>query len=270
MRAYREEAGRAVALQALQEGFAAALLATDPAPPCGLGAASEAQRVKRFAVYRNNVNASLAAALAARFPVVERIVGAEFFRAMALVFIERHPPRSPVLAEYGGDFADFVAVFPPAAELPYLADTARLEWARNRAYHAADANALALDELSMIDPAHLADVRLVAHPALAVMRSPYPVVTIWRVNTHDEDVGRIVLANADGEAALVTRPDLDVLVTEVAPPTAALAEALAEGEPLGRAVSRANAAGTLDLAQSLALLFAAGAIAGIELPHALA
>lgn len=270
MRAHREEAGRASALKALQEGFAAALLASDPTPPCGLGAVSEAQRVKRFAVYRNNVNASLAAALAARFPVVERIVGAEFFRAMALVFIERHPPRSPVLAEYGAGFADFVAAFRPAAELPYLADTARLEWARNRAWHAADANALALDALSTFDPAHLADIRLVPHPALAVLRSPYPVVTIWRMNTHEDGVGRIAIANADGEAALVTRPGLDVLVTEVVPPTAALVEALAHGEPLGRAVSQANAAGTLDLAQSLALIFAAGAIAGIEFADALA
>ena len=58
------------------------------------------------------------------------------------VFVREQPPRSPLLAIYGDEFADFIAAFEPARELPYLADVARLEAARTRAYHAADATPL--------------------------------------------------------------------------------------------------------------------------------
>ncbi len=85
---------------------------------------------------------SLIDALRTKFPATERIVGEEFFRAMARVFVIAHPPRSKILHTYGDDFGDFIAAFEPAAELAYLADVARLEAARTRAYHAADATPL--------------------------------------------------------------------------------------------------------------------------------
>ena len=47
-----------------------------------------------------------------RFPVVKRLVGEEFFRAMAQVFVTEEPPRSPVLFRYGSTFPDFIAGFP--------------------------------------------------------------------------------------------------------------------------------------------------------------
>src|SRR5690606_37406619 len=122
-------------LAALQRELGAAILAARAPIPAAVVAPSEAQRRKRFGVYRNNVHASLAAALSARFPVTERIVGEEFFRAMALVFVAHHPPATPVVAEYGAHFADFVERFEPAAEVAYLPDVVRLEWLRNVAYH---------------------------------------------------------------------------------------------------------------------------------------
>jgi len=81
--------------------------------------------------------AGLGKALKSRFPVVEKIVGEEFFAAMTRVFVKAQPPRSPLLATYGDDFPDFIATFEPARGLPYLADVARLEATRTRSYHAA-------------------------------------------------------------------------------------------------------------------------------------
>jgi len=99
----------------------------------------------------------LIGALADTFPVTRELVGAPFFDAMARCFIDAEPPRSPVLTEHGDTFPEFVSAFPPAAGLPYLPDLARLELARVRAYHAADATALGADALA----GHLAEpVRL--------------------------------------------------------------------------------------------------------------
>src|SRR5512146_2798388 len=126
-----------------QADFADALLSTASPTPDGIRGARRGRAERRFAVYRNTVAASQIEALAARFPVVKRLVGEEFFRAMAHEFVAQHPPRSPLLFQYGESFADFIDDFAPAAPLPYLADMARLEYLRGRAYHAADAEPLA-------------------------------------------------------------------------------------------------------------------------------
>ena len=253
----------ATPIAAYQRSFAEALWRPDAPVPAGIAGASARQIVKRFGVYRNNVHASLLAAVAARFPVIERLVGTEFFRAMALAFIERHPPASPVLLEYGGSLPDFVRRFPPARDLPYLADVARLEWARNAAYHAADGGTLAISALGEVHPAALAEVKLELHPAATLVASSYPIVSIWRTNTHDEVVERIGPERA-AECALVTRPGLDVLVTALPVACTAFVRSLQQGQDLGTAASDATEGDpAFDLSAALAVLFTSGAVGRI-------
>ena len=78
--------GPVLATARAQSAFADALL--DPARPCppGLRTWNGSDPARRLAVYRNNVVSSLIDALADTFPVVQRLVGTEFFRAMAGVF----------------------------------------------------------------------------------------------------------------------------------------------------------------------------------------
>ena len=158
------------ALEQLQDHFASALL--DPNRPVPGAVTSHTSRTpqKRFAVYRNNVVAGLIEALRAQFPASERIVGEEFFAGMARVYIETQPPRSPILVTYGDGFPDFIAGFAPAADVPYLADVARLEAARVRAYHAADAVPLDPARWQEIDPQALASLHVALHPSVEIVR----------------------------------------------------------------------------------------------------
>src|ERR1700756_534387 len=103
-------------LEPFEVSFAGALLDTEHPIPCGI-TAHNAAPTRRFAVYRNNVVAGLVKALKSRFPVVKKIVGQEVFAAMARVFVAERPPRSPVLAIYGDEFAAFIAAFEPEREL---------------------------------------------------------------------------------------------------------------------------------------------------------
>ncbi|MGB5062201.1 MAG: DNA-binding domain-containing protein, partial [Candidatus Competibacter sp.] len=96
------------------------------------------QRERRLAVYRNNVRHSLLSMLDATFPVIRELIGADCFTAATLMFVVQRPPRAPALYAYGGELPDFLADFAPLAELPWLADVARLEWARNEALFAVD------------------------------------------------------------------------------------------------------------------------------------
>src|SRR5262245_23031436 len=152
----------------IQCEFAAALLDADRAVPAGLTAHTHAPHARRFAVYRNNVVTGLIRALKTRFPATERVVGDEFFAVMAQVFVCAHPPRSPLMMTYGDDFPDFIAGFAPAAEIPYLADVARIEAARTRAYHAADASTIEPSRLQAIAPEGLAQMRVSIHPSAEI------------------------------------------------------------------------------------------------------
>src|SRR5919108_3746086 len=95
-------------LASVQDAFADAVRDASLRVPLPVAGAARQTSDRRFAVYRNNVVASLTSALAERFPVVQRLVGEEFFRAMARAYVTQEPPRSPVLLHYGATFPAFV------------------------------------------------------------------------------------------------------------------------------------------------------------------
>src|ERR1700748_496895 len=123
-------------------GFAARFATglTDPTCPTPGGVVGPRGKgaVKRYNVYRNNVTVSLIGALASIYPAVQRITGADFFRAMARFHIRATQPTSPLLFEYGRDFPAFIEHYEYAQSMPWLADVARIERAWLDAYHAGD------------------------------------------------------------------------------------------------------------------------------------
>jgi hypothetical protein len=208
-------------------------------------------------VHRNNVFASLIGALRARYPVIERLVGEDFFEAAAGHFIEAHPPRSPVLIDYGEGFSAFLGSFEPASTLPYLADVARLEWLRHRAYHAADRKALGPSDLARAPSDRAFALTFELHPSAALIVSPYPIVSIWETNAHEAETRRIG-PDLPGEAALIVRSGYDTLVVRLDEAEYAFAAALAKNVTLGEAARGAEHPG-FDLAPALANLIAVGA-----------
>jgi hypothetical protein len=246
----------------LHNSFAAALLDPDRPVPSGLTLHGATVPAKRFAVYRNNVVVSLVNALRTRFQAVERIVGGEFFAGMARIYATTHPPRSKLLVRYGDEFAAFIERFPPAADLRYLPDVARLEAARTRAYHAADAAPLDVGRLAQLPSPSLPSLRLMLHPSVEVVRSRHPIVTIRAMNAGELPLGPIDEDAA--EDALVVRPAFVVQVQSLPPGGAAFLLAIERGATLGEAAGAAAADDSrFDLSFILAGLLACGALAGL-------
>jgi hypothetical protein len=193
-----------------QARFAAALLDPDLDPGAALSESPASRtadhRRRRFDVHRNTVLGGLVRALAEGFPSVERLVGPAFFAAMAAEFVRAQPPQHPVLLAYGGGFADFVARFPPVAHLPYLADVARIDGLRRRAWHAVDIAAIGHGTLVGIEPRQLAGLRVALHPGVGLLGSPHPARTLWEAQNGDAPrlpvdwVAETVLVRRRGEA----------------------------------------------------------------------
>lgn len=231
-----------------------------PALVAGPGAKGAA---KRYAVYRNNVTVSLIDALAAVYPAVQRIVGVDFFRAMARFHVRETPPASPLLFEYGRDFPAFIEGYEYARDMPWLADAARVERAWLDAYHAADATPLGAADFARVPTERLADLVVAAHPATRLVRSRWASVAIVAAN---REPGPVVTIDAgQPEDALITRPEAEVVVRRLAPGEFEFLSALTAGRPLGEAAAAAlEATPDFDLGMGLATLIESGACAPAE------
>jgi hypothetical protein len=214
-----------------QHAFGRALL--DPARPVpwGVVGPSGSPSTRRFNVYRNNVVAGLASTLKDAYPVVMRIVGEEFFTAMAVDYVRGHPPDSPMMFAYGAGFAEFIASFDPVRELIYLPDVARIERAWAEAYHAREAEPLHVAHLAAVGADDRLEVCFTLHPSLRVVCSPYPASTIWAMNV-EGGVLRPVDIESGGEDVIIMRPKAEVEVRTMLPGCAAFLAALARGHSL--------------------------------------
>jgi hypothetical protein len=188
-------------------------------------------------IYRNTCLSSLTNALATSFPAVRRLVGAGFFESAAQEFIRTNPPASAYLNDYGEQFPAFLARFPHAAGLTYLADVARLEWAVNRALHAPDAPPLDVASLTGLDAALVPALSFAPHPAITVLRLDTPADAIWRAVLDEDQAGMKALDPTAGPVwLLIERCAAGVQVRRMLPGAWRFTQRLCAGEPLQAAL----------------------------------
>lgn len=232
--------------------FAKAILDADLPAPEGVVDPQGRPAGKRFDVYRNNVVHSLSEALSSAYPVVEKLVGDKFFAAMAGVFVRQHPPTSPLMFQFAQEFPEFLTGFPPVAHLPYLPDVARLERARRQAYHAADAAPIDGAVLSVASPAQLESARLVLHPSTRIVRSEYPILTIWQKNN-----GEDIEIPLHGQDVLISRPYDGLQMRSLPAGAAVFLTALQQGQTLSDASDACAHITGFDLTENLAGILSA-------------
>lgn len=248
-----------------QRCFAEALLEPEQACPPGLITWNASDPARRFAVYRNNVIVSLVDALADTFAVTQELVGEPFFRAMAREFAGANPPTSPLMAFYGEAFPDFIERFPPATSVPYLADVARLEYLRVRAYHAADREPVVTETIAaaLRDEAELPFLNLSIHPAVSILDSTAAIVSLWAAHHGIGDLAAVIPEAP--ETALVLRDGLHVEVLQTPRAAGVFIASLKRGETLGAAAAAALTFDPeFDAALPLTLLIQKGAITALH------
>ena len=244
-----------------QQDFVAALLNPGYPIPTGIVGPDGDPCPKRFGVYRNNVVIGLIEILRDVFPAVRRVVGAEFFDAMARAYVLIHGPVSPMLLQYGSGFPIFIEGFGPASDLPYLADVARIEWAWVEAYHAEEAAALSAEDFAELAAEDFRGIRLQLHPSLRIVRSTMPALTIWRMNVDGGEPKHTI--PGEGETALILRPDAMVEVRYLPPGAAEFIGAIGAALTVEGATDLAiSSEERFDLPMTIAGLLGAGAVCG--------
>ena len=230
MRRPRHEADFA----SVQQRFANAIFSphSHEPPACGDIHAGSLSAEKRLAIYRHNVYTTLKNALHDLYPAVCSIVGDSFFDEMAYAFISAERSHSGDLNCFGESLPTFIAGYPHAVELPYLADVARLEWRWHSAFHAADTQSLDLARLGELPPEALSETVFELHPSFALLVSQFPLFQIWQMNQSGYDGEWAPDWAIDQDRLVVYQQGFEVAVQQLDAAEFAMLSSVAEGKTL--------------------------------------
>lgn len=248
-------------LARFQDEFARALLSHD-------GSSSPAMTAlimqPAFAVYRNTVMKACIDSLQANYPTVARLVGEEWLRAAAAIYVRESLPTLPMLLNYGTDFPDFLTHFEPAADLPYLSGVAQLDRYWTEAHSATSEDRLDAITIKYIAAEVFFHSRLQPHSAARWgWFSDAPVYTIWSRNRNnavfDGDI------DWQPEGALLTRPRDAVTWQPLNQNACLFLDACASGGTLADAIQSAlEVDSSTDIGRLIADLIEAGAFSRLD------
>jgi len=237
------------ALLELQRAFAASMVREEDDAVCDCVVDDRFAAAERLRIYRNTCRSTLIEALRMTYPAVERLVGRDFFDMAAARYAGTHPPQSGYLNEYGGEFADFLAAFEPAGELPYLADVARFEWALGVAANAPDAPVLDPLTVAAVDSQGHAALRFEPHPSVSFLTLAYPADQIADAVLAGDEAAMAQVDLSSGPVRLVVHRGPDGVEAERLERGAyEFVSRLCAGEALGRLLESAPADAPLLLA----------------------
>jgi len=148
-------------------------------------------------IYQNSGIANISQALSLTYPVIEKLVGEDFFRATCGQYIAVNWPKSGNMDDYGSEFPDFLAQFEHAKHLVYLKDVARLEWIFHLSSLAEDANFTDWSTLAQVT--EILQLQFLLAPSVNLINSIFPIDEIWQFNqsgnSSDFDVKAVVNIN---------------------------------------------------------------------------
>jgi len=192
--------------------------------------------IARIGIYRNNLQQGFAETLALEFPVIERLVGEEYFRQLALAFLTRHPSGSGDLHHIGAPFPAFLDQQFVGTRYCYFADVAALEWAWQECLVAEECESLDPRVLRDVPPGAYATLRFRLHPAARLLRSDFPIVRIWEVNQDGYAGKDLVDLDAGADLVLVRRTATGVDIHRLSPGDFQLLTTLAGSQSLAEAL----------------------------------
>ncbi|MEA3292735.1 MAG: DNA-binding domain-containing protein [Pseudomonadota bacterium] len=220
---------------------------------------------RRLQLYHNNVFISLMETLQALYPVVEKLVGEDYFRQAAHRYVEQYPSRNGNILNYGEEFPDFLETAPGLEALRYVPEIAQLEWNVHRVFHAADATSLNPSALTEIPPEEYVQLVFEPHPASCLAASRYPLFDIWQLATGQSELEQIDL-DSGPDWLLILRRDLETELFRLSEGEYRLLSGMAEGKPLGTCYEYAAAQSQdFNLQDALARLFQLGTLTGFSL-----
>ncbi len=176
-------------IKTLQEDFIEGIFGGDKIPATNHVMGDDVLSAEqRFGIYSGSVHGILTQALGTMFPVCKTLVGDAFFDKLCGLFIDKHPPKSSFFAEYGSQLAVFLDTFEHVKDIPYYADVARLEWARQTVWHAAEADETNFSALADLSEEQQSSVIFQLANNVHLLDSKFRIDELWFAHQSDSTV----------------------------------------------------------------------------------
>lgn len=254
-------------LRELQLEFMRYLFAHEDRRAPGFIRETDREPERGFAAYRNNVYGNLRHTLRSVYPVVERLVGNDFFGFAASAYIDGQASCSGDLNQYGGEFPAFLLAFPPAQGLPYLADVAALEWACHVTHDAAEISPRESRGLAATAAEDYGRLVVTMHPSVTLLRSRYPILAIWEKNQANYAGDPSVDLRQGGDNLLIRRTQGSIDIEALPAVEWTFLSLLAQGTCLQETFDRLpGSEDTFDLAATLRRHCDSGVLVDFTLP----
>ena len=215
----------------------------------------------RVQVYQNNAREAFRKTLAAAYPVIERLVGEDCLRGLALRYMREHRSVSGDLQGFGVAFPTFLAEIYGDTDYAYLPDVAALEWAFESVQLERESEPMDLERLRKIASEDHPRLRFELSTGTRLVSSPYPILAIWRANQPGNDA-TVDLSTGPEHVAVLRRGD-DVEMHLLSAEAFALAREIQNGRSLGEACDALDDR-ELDLGRSLQSLITSGLLTGFS------
>jgi len=177
----------------------------------------DARELAAAKVYRNGFLRSCVEALRASYPVVDLLVGEDYFGMLAMGYIKIHPPVSSSFVGYGERFPAYLKNSLDKHQLPYLPEFARLDRSWMTAYFAEDA--ILLDEEQVEcwqrDGNDISAIRCELPKSAELLTLDFDVSTLWLKLKSDSEPAENTQVNKLTERLLIWRDSQDQINVRV-------------------------------------------------------
>lgn len=184
-------------------------------------------------IYRNNLYLGLWENLRSKFPIVEQLLGAEFFKNMAFEFIRSNNLGNGHNNEFGRVLSAFLNLFLDL-EYRFIAKIAEIEWAKFCAEAAENTPNANFAQISAAFANGNSNIGL--HPSFGIVKAGFNAMEIYFAQLRNENCE---IVEIEQEIAIWRDANFDPCFKTFDGFEAAIIEEMSKGEKLGVALENA-------------------------------
>lgn len=163
-----------------------------------------------MSIYKNNIAVTLLQALKSTYPLVNKLLGNDFFICMAKGYIQKYPSRSGNLSDYGEYFSEYLSNQPSLSTLDYVFEVAQFEWICNSLFAVTDHPPLDKNKLASFQKEKYDDICFVLNSAARLIQCRYPLIKIIELCQNEQadninlekDVSNLLILRCEFEMML--------------------------------------------------------------------
>jgi len=129
----------------------------------------------RLGIHLRHFDTSLVTALHDKYPATRWLLGKQPMLSATRQFVRKHPPCAPCIAEYGGNFPDFLGQSTASKQRPWLESFANLEWFLGKASISVSVAPAGWREIARIGADLLLDSRFTLQPGMFFLSAAYEI-----------------------------------------------------------------------------------------------